>query len=245
MNAPPCILVHGQPIPGPFGLRDSPSAWVKDHWDTSDQRDPWEYWPWERWHWPYWDHPENVGALPQVLFEESWGDPTAYNVLFRAADGLSGHQKEAIAALPIPRQEGKWGRKPVLEDLYLEPWWNGGKDIYLFGVQRDNLHEVIEGLVEILSWSDCDIDYAPISDEWAVAIYNGVHPTRPERYNNDQSRLVCGCAAAMWQAGMAEWEIRSVMKNPKYGISEHVRKNGADRVCDRVFDLIGIRYGKA
>lgn len=256
----PSIIVDGKPIPGPFGLCDGPSSWIKGHWDTHeddegnvvpgpDLRDPWEYWPFERWPWLYWEGPETVGALPMILFEESWGDPTAHNVWFRAEDGLSGEQKEAIRALPIPKDQGEWKGKPVTEEIYLEPAWNDDKDVVVFGVSEIVLQEVVAGLVDILSWPrDVDIDYAPISDVWALAIYSGRHPTRPSQYkgHTDRSALVAACAVAMDQAGMAEWEIRSVLLNPKYKISAHCFENGRDRAVDNVMEFVrSVRHDQA
>lgn len=223
----PTIMVDGQVIPGPFRRDDPLHLWIEAHWDKGL---PWTH----RADGTTEDVPQPKDA-PQVLFEDSReATGSRYNVLFRAGNGLTPHQKTAIGALPV-------------DDPYLEPYFNGGRDIYLYGVNRGDLQHVLETLVEALSWTApipypddipfFDIEDAPVFEAWAVAIINGVHPTKPNRYRADSSRLVMACTFAMVRAGMTNLEVASILLNKDYKISDHIyRQNNPRRAVRRALD---------
>ena len=107
----PTVIVGGQVIPGPFQGDDPLHLWIEAHWDKGL---PWTH----RADGTDEDVPQPLDA-PQVLFEDSReATGSRYNVLFRAAKGLTPHQKTAIGALPV-------------DDPYLEP------GLFGFGVAGD------------------------------------------------------------------------------------------------------------
>ncbi len=76
-----------------------------------------------------------------------------------------------------------------------------------------------------------DIDDAPLPDQWRVAVFNGVHPIKPEKYRGDRSRLVLAVVRKMVHCGMRDAEIASLLLNPAYGISAHVLTQPNPRRC--------------
>ena len=76
-----------------------------------------------------------------------------------------------------------------------------------------------------------DIDDAPLTDQWKVAVFNGVHPIRPEKYRGDRSRLVLAVVRKMVHCGMRDAEIASLLLNRDYGISAHVLTQPNPRRC--------------